>query len=130
MRIRAGYPADGIEYANDRIYVADADLRRLAAYTADGQRAERYDVSVMASSRGPRGVAFGHGRFYTGDWATESLVFAYDAFGRHLPDHGFDLGEPFRGREGDHGPAGWVFADGALYVLDWRGDQILPYAVD
>ncbi|MCY3814643.1 MAG: hypothetical protein OXH15_22925 [Gammaproteobacteria bacterium] len=130
LRIRTGDRATGIEYANDRIYIGDARLRRLAAYTADGERAARYDVRLLANPQGPRGIAYGHGRFYTGDWTLEPLVFAYDEFGRHLPGHDFDLGGPFRGREGAHGPAGLVFADGALYVLDWRGDQILPYAID
>ena len=130
FRIRAGFRAVGIEYANGRVYVGDANLRRLTAYTSDGERTERYDVRVLAGPQGPRGIAFGHGRFYTGDWTQEPMMFAYDAFGRHLPEHDFDLGEPFRGREGTHGPDGLVFADGAVYVLDRRGDQILPYAVD
>lgn len=127
---RAGYRAVGIEHANGRVYVGDADLRRLAAYTADGERTERDDVRVLAGPQGPRGIGYGHGRFYTGDWTDEPRIFAYDALGRHLPDYDFDLGAPFRGREGAHGPAGMVFADGALYVLDWRSDRILPYAVD
>lgn len=97
-RKRCGHSARGIEYANGRVYVGDGNLRLLAAYTADEERTERYDVRVVAGPQGPRGIAYGHGRFYTGDWTNESRMFAYDEFGRHVPDYDFDLGEPFRGR--------------------------------
>ena len=132
MDLRTGtqYRATGIEYALGRLYVGDSAQRRLVAFTVGGERTPRYDIAVQAGPDGPRGFVYGHGRFYVGDWSNEGQIYAYDVAGRHLATHDFDLGEAFRGDEGRSGPAGMTYADGAIYVIERRGDRILPYPID
>lgn len=126
LRIEGGRRAAGIEFALGRIYIGDDLSDRVAAYTPGGERLPRHDFNLPASFGGHRGIAYGNSRFHVGHWYRKE-IFAFDAFGRELREHGFDLGAAFHGRAGVSDIA---FADGAVYVLEPRGDVILPYPIE
>ena len=114
--------AEGVTWANGRIYVVDAGADKVFAYGADGRHDATADFNLDGDNSSPTGIAWSGGSFHVVD--SDDKVYAYGADGQRQASADFDLHD-------ENGRAeGIVHVDGRYFVVDGGADKVFAYGAD
>ena len=124
--------AEGITYANGRLYVVDYFDGKVYVYRTDGQRDSAADFDLDPQNTEPTGITYANGRFYVVG-QSGGKVYAYQADGQRDSAADFDL-DPL-----NESPSGITYAENGFYVvgygplddgISFGGSKVYAYRMD
>ena len=107
---------------NGRVYVANADNRRVEVFKEDGSFVRQIGVGQLKS---PRNVTFYGDRLYIPDY-TNHRVFTFNTSGELTQT----IGGPGRGPGQFKGPTAVAVYNNELFITDWGNNRVQVFSVN